>query len=345
MKRKALFLLMVFAWIGLFIVGVSVNSTSGAPIELRVANFQPPLHKSNEMLQNWANLIEKETGGKVKFVLFPGATLAKAEDTYEATVTGVADMCWTFGGYTMGRFHLSEVVIQPLALKTAEQGARILYDLYEKFPEIRAEYKDTHLLFLCPSTPRQAHSRVPIRRLEDFKGVKVRVPPSESPHVKSLGGVPVNMAGPDVYMALERGTLDASFHPWETAFSYRWYEIVRYHTKGDFYLAGLFICTMNTNTWNKLPDDVKKVIDKYSGKYGFVEVAAKGMWDKYDDYYLDWIKKNTKNEVIYWSDEEKAKAQGLMKIVLDQWVADAEKKGLPGKKIMDECKSLIMKYK
>jgi len=146
-------------------------------------------------------------------------------------------------------------------------------------------------------------------------------------------------------MALERGTLDASFHPWETAFSYRWYEIVRYHTKGDFYLAGLFICTMNTNTWNKLPDDVKKVIDKYSGKYGFVEVAAKGMWDKYDDYYHDWIKKNTKNEVIYWSDEEKAKAQGLMKIVLDQWVADAEKKGLPGKKIMDECKSLITKYK
>ena len=307
MKRKALSLIMAFVWIGVLIVGINAKAAMGAPIEIRVANFQPPLHKSNEMLQNWAQLIEKETGGKVKFVLFPGATLAKAEDTYEATVTGVADMCWTFGGYTMGRFHLSEVVIQPLALKTAEQGARILYDLYEKFPEIRAEYKDTHLLFLCPSTPRQAHSRVPIRRLEDFKGVKVRVPPSEAPQVKALGGIPVTMAGPDVYLALERGTLDADLHPWETAISYRWYEVVRYHMKSDFGLGGLFIAAMNLNTWNKLPADVKKVIEKYSGKYGFVEVAGIGMWDKYDNYSLEWLKKNTRNEFIYWSKRKKRK--------------------------------------
>jgi len=345
MERKALFIIVAFTWIGLLIVGVIGKPVLAAPIELKIANFQPPLHKSNEMLQNWANLVEKETGGKVHFVLYPGATLAKARDTYDATVTGIADMCWTFAGYTMGRFHLSEVVVQPLGGKTAEQGSRIICDLYEKFPEIRAEYKDTHLLWLSPSVPRQVHSKVAIRRVEDFKGVKVRVPSSEAPHVKSMGGVPVTMAGPDVYLALERGVLDASLHPWETAYSYKWYEIVRYHMKADLYLAGLFICTMNLNTWNKLPEDVKKVIDKYSGRYGSIEVAAKGMWDKYDSYYHDWIKKNTSNEIIYWSDEEKAKAQELMKVVLEQWVSDAEKKGAPGKKILDECKSLVAKYK
>ncbi len=345
MKRNALFVLVAFVCFTLSVVAGDNKPASAAPIEIKVANFQPPLHKSNEMLENWGKLIEKETGGKVKFVLFPGATLAKSEDTYDATVTGVADMCWTFAGYTMGRFHISEVVVQFLGFKNAEHGSRVIYDLYEKYPEIRAEFKDTHLLWLSPSAPRQIHSKVPVRRLEDFKGLKVRVPPSEAPQVKALGGIPVTMAGPDVYTALERGTLDADLHPWETAISYRWYEVVRYQSKSDFGLGGLFICAMNLNTWNKLPDDVKKVINKYSGKYGFVEVAGKGMWDKYDDYSLEWLKKNTHNEFIYWSEEEKAKAFSVMKPVEDAWVATAEKKGAPGKKIMDDCKNLLLKYK
>lgn len=345
MKGRALFLFMAFVGIVVLIVGVSVKSTLGAPIELKIANFQPAAHKSNEMLENWGKLIEKETGGKVRFVLFPGAILAKADDTYEAIVRGIADMGWAFGGYTMGRFPVSEIVTQPWGLKSAEQGSRIMWDLYEKFPEIRAEFKDTHLLFLGPSTPRQIHSRIPFRRLEDLKGAKIRVPPAESPQVKAVGGVPINILGPDVYVSLERGTIDATFHPWETAISYRWYEVVRYHSEANVYLGGLFICTMNLNTWNKLPEDVKKVIDKYSGKYGFVEVAAKGMWDKYDVYSRDWIKKNTKNEIIVWSDEEKAKTQKLMKVALDIWLADVEKRGLPGKKVMDEFSNLVTKYK
>jgi len=345
MKGKRLFLLMAFLLIGMLMVSVGAKSTIAKPIELKIANFQPPLHKSNEMLKNWAQLIEKETGGKVRFILYPGSTLAKARDTYNATVTGIADICWTFAGYSRGRFHLSEVIIQPLGLKSAEHGARVLFDLYHKFPEIRAEYKDTHLLWLSPAPHRQIHSKEPVRRVEDFKGMKTRVPSSEAPHVKALNGVPVTMPGPEVYLSLERGVLDADFHPWETAYSYKWYEIVRYHTKADLYLAGLFICTMNLDTWNKLPVDVKEVIRKYSGKYGYVEVSSKGMWDKYDSYYLEWLKKNTSNEVIYWSDEEKAKARALMKTpVVGKWLDDAEAKGLPGREILSEAVKLIKLY-
>jgi len=343
MKRKIFLFSFAFVLIGILMV-VGGKPAIGGPIELKVTTFQPPLHKSVEMLKNWGDLIAKETGGKVKFILYPGATLAKPKDTYQATVTGIADMCWGFAGYTPGRFHLSEVVIQPLGFKNAEHGSRVMWDLYQKFPEIRAEWKDTHMLWLSPSVHRQIHSKSPVRNIADLKGLKIRVPGTEAPHVKALGGVPVSIPGPEVYLSLERGIIDADFHPWETAYSYKWYEVAKYHAKADLYLAGLFLCTMNLNTWNKLPADVKKVIDKYSGKYGFVEVAAKGMWDKYDKYYLDWLKNNTKNEIIYWSDAEKAKSRELMKPVVEKWVADAEAKKGPGKKILDECMKLLKKY-
>jgi TRAP-type C4-dicarboxylate transport system substrate-binding protein len=102
---------------------------------------------------------------------------------------------------------------------------------------------------------------------------------------------------------------------------------------------------MNRDTWNKLPADVQNVINKYSGKYGFVDLSTKGMWDKYDDYYLDWLKKNTSNEFIEWSDAEKAKARDLMKEpVVDKWVQDAEAKGAPGKRILERTIELVKKY-
>ncbi|MFB3884873.1 MAG: TRAP transporter substrate-binding protein [Thermodesulfobacteriota bacterium] len=342
MEKRESFIVAIL--ISLLIVVGTGKRAMGAPIELKIANFQPTMHKSNEMIQDWAQLIEKETGGKVKFVLFPNATLAKANDTYDATVAGIADICWAFSAYNTGKFPLSEVTNLPLGFRNAEHLNQVLYDLYEEFPEVRAEYKDAHVLFITTSANMQIHSKKPVRSVNDLKGLKLRVPASEAYLIKALGGIPVTMAGPEVYQALERGTLDADLHPWETPISYRWYEVIRYHTQTDLYISGVFIFAMNQSTWKMLPDDVKKVIDKYSGKYGSIEFGAKGLWDKYNAYYLDWLKKNTPNEIIVWSEEEKAKARGLMRPALDQWKNAVEKKGLPGKKILDECIRLLKKY-
>ena len=346
-KKFYPFVIMSFIGIFLFITIFGAGNAFAAdkPIQLKLASFQPPSSKTSEEFKKWGQLLEKETGGKVNVVLYTGATLAKSRDTYDAVVNGIADIGWTLSGYTRGRFPLSEVVALPLGFRNAEHATRVICDLYDKFPEIQAEFKDTHLLWLSPGNLRQIHSKTPIRNLEDFKGMKVRVPGSEAPNVKALGGIPVSMPGPDVYQALERGVIDADFHPWESAHTYRWYEVIKYHTQADLYCGGLFICAMNLNTWNKLPDDVKKVIDKYSGRYGAIEISAIRMWDQWDVYYKEWLKKNTKNEIIEWSDAEKAKAQNLMKDALvEKWVANAEAKGAPGRKILDECMKLIQKY-
>jgi len=345
-KRVVPFKIIVFFGIIALLFTLNTGAlAAGEPIQIKLASFQPSTSKTYEEFVKWSQLIEKETGGKVKFVLYPGATLAKPRDTYDATAKGIADIGWTLSGYTRGRFLLSEVVALPLGLRNAEHASRVMCDLYDMFPEIRAEYKDVHLLWLSPGNARQIHSMVPIRKVEDFKGKKTRVPGSEAPNVKALGGVPVSIAGPDVYQALERGVLDVDLHPWESAYTYRWYEVVKYHTQADLYGGGLFICAMNLNTWNKLPADVKKVFDKYSGRYGSIEVSGINMWDKWDTYYKDWLKKNTKNEIIEWSEQEKEKARKLMNdVLLPKWVADADKKGAPGQKILDETIKLIKKY-
>jgi len=316
------------------------------PIQIRLASFQPSTSKTYEEFVNWTRLIEKETNDQVKFVLYPGATLSKARDTYDTVVHGIADIGWTYSGYTKGRFTISEVIALPLGFKNATHASKVMCDLYDKYPEIRNEYEDVHLLWLSPCTARQIHSKVPIRKVEDFKGMKVRVPGSEAHNVMALGAVAVSIPGPDVYEALDRGVLDVDLHPWESAITYRWYEVVKYHTQADLYGSGLFICAMNKRSYEELPESVRKVIDKYSGRYGSIEVSAKRMWDHWDSHYKRLLETDTNNEIIEWSEAEKAKARKMMSdVVVNKWLKDVKAKGAPAQQILDDCLKLLEKHR
>ncbi len=324
---------------------VTAVPAKAEPVTLKLASFQPSTSKTHEQFVAWTQLIEKETAGKVKFVLFPGSTLSKPRDTYNSVVNGLADLGWTLSGYSKGRFTVSEVIALPLGFENSMHASQVMYDLYDKYEAIREEYKDVHLLWLSPGNMRQIHSSVPIRTPEDLKGLKVRVPGSEADYVLGLSAVPVSIGGPEVYEALERGVLDADFHPWEAVVTYRWYEIIRYHTQADLYGGGLFIFAMNKNVWNKLPADVQQVFDKYSGRYGSFEVSAKGMWDNWDSHYKDFIKSNTQNEVIEWSAEDKERAQKMMGDKVEpKWLKAAAAKKAPAQEILNDCKQLLKKY-
>jgi TRAP-type C4-dicarboxylate transport system substrate-binding protein len=193
---------------------------------------------------------------------------------------------------------------------------------------------------------RQLISRKSAPHVADIKGLKIRVPGTEAPQVEALGGIPVTITGQEAYTALEKGVIDATFHAWEGAISYKFYEVAKYLTRTEYYPGGIFIAAMNLDKWNSLPDDIKKVFDKYSGRYGAVDVEGKGMWDRTDSDYLSWLKQNVKGGAYYeWTNDDRAKATDLGKVVHTNWISGLQAKGLPAQKIYDETLKLIDKYK
>ena len=56
-------------------------------------------------------------------------------------------------------------------------------------------------------------SKQPIRKLEDFKGVKIRSHSGYDPLFKKVGAVPIGMAISEIYGALERGVVTAAPYP------------------------------------------------------------------------------------------------------------------------------------
>jgi TRAP-type mannitol/chloroaromatic compound transport system substrate-binding protein len=102
-----------------------------------------------------------------------------------------------------------------------------------------------------------------IESLEDIKGLRMRIPGLGGKVFKRAGGNPVLMAGSEIYTALERGTIDATewvapFHDLRLGLNRaaRYYYYPGWHEPGT-----MFELIINSSAWNRLPDDLKKIID------------------------------------------------------------------------------------
>jgi TRAP-type transport system periplasmic protein len=100
--------------------------------------------------------------------------------------------------------------------------------------------------------------------------------------VKSLGMAPVSLPPGDIYVALQRGTLDGTISSWTTFPVYKLQEVTKYHV--ELPLGGsVLMAVMSKKKYDALPEAARKAIDanaieSFSRAYGKVlgEDAEKG---------------------------------------------------------------------
>jgi len=234
----------------------SAQGTPAGTVELKIMHFWPATHPMHQdVLVPWAKMIEERTGGRVKGVIYPGELLGKVKDTYDATLSGIADVGCAYFAATPGRFPLHTVYELPLVFFDANVASRVIWERFEKEEGLRAEFRDVKVLWLFCTAPMHVHmSKKPVRILEDLNGMKVRtVGGVRATVVKMLGAIPVVISTPDTYLALERGTVDGTVSTWEIVKSFKFYEITRYHTVANLWV-GVFYVVMNKKKWESLPE-------------------------------------------------------------------------------------------
>ena len=107
-------------------------------------------------------------------------------------------------------------------------------------------------------------SKKPIRKMTEFKGVKIRAPQGIGQDIfQLLGAAPVNLPGSEVYTALERGVVDAS--DWGTLSMNQdlgYHKLAPYPIYPGFHSMPMADFAVNLDQWNALPDDLKVVVEE-----------------------------------------------------------------------------------
>lgn len=331
--------------LGAVALAAGMQAASAADVTLRLHQFLPAQAAlPAKGLVPWAKKIEKESGGRIKIQHFPSMQLGgKPPDLFDQATDGVVDVVWTVLGYTPGRFPKTEAFELPFMSGSAEASSKAFQEYIQKYA--MDEFKDVKLIAVHTHGPGLFHSKEPIRKLEDLKGMKVRGGSRViNIMLKQLGAVPVGMPVPAVGEALSKGVIDATTIPWEVLPSVKVQQIVKNHTgfSGDKGLyTQTFVVAMNKASYDKLPADLKKVIDNNSG----IEVAGKlgRVMDEADKLGLSLAQK-AGNNIITLDAAETARWQRAANGVRAVWFKEVGDKGLDGPKLAAEAEALIDKY-
>jgi len=178
-------------------------------------------------------------------------------------------------------------------------------------------------------------STKPIRKMEDFKGLKMRVPHGMTALLmQKLGASVVVLPGGEVYSALDKGVIDAS--DWATpSMNQRmgFFEVAKYYIYPGFHSMPLGGFTVNINEWNKLPDDIKQILKT---------ACREWCWDSIERIAIDDIRANAEMKgkgvtAITWSDEDLARVRLVAQEIWDEF----SKKSPMTKKVIDSQKAWL----
>lgn len=315
-------------------------------VTLRLHHFMAPQGPIPKYaLAAWAEKIKKDSNGRIRVQLFPAMQLGgRPQDLFDQAKDGVVDLVWTILGYTPGRFPKTEVFELPFMVGKAEKSSPALYEYIQK--NAMDEFSDVKLLLAHTHGAGLFHSRRPITKLEDLKGMKVRGGSRViNIMLEQLGAVAIGMPVPQIGEALSKGVIDATTLTWEAMPAYRLQQIVKNHTEfsGDRGLyTQTFALLMNKNSYAKLPTDLQAIIDANSG----IE-AAKMFGKVMDEYDLAGIKaaQDAKNSIITLNPEE---TQRWKTTAADrtrkQWLSEMSNKGVDGAKLLADAERLIAQY-
>ncbi|MBT9462903.1 TRAP transporter substrate-binding protein [Hydrogenophaga sp.] len=291
----------------------------------------------------WAQKVEAESGGKIKVQLFHAMQLGGAPpQLFDQARDGVVDLTWTVLGYTPGRFNKTEVFELPFMSGSAEQSSRALQEYVEKFAA--DEFKDVKLIAVHTHGPGLFHTKTPVTGLESLRGMKVRGGSRIiSNMLTKLGATPVGMPVPAVTDALSKGTIDGTTIPWEVTPALKVSELVKNHTTfagAQGLYTQTFAFSMNKASYDKLPPDLKAVIDKNSG----VETAAmfgRAMDD--GDKAGRAIAEKAGNNIVALDLAETQRWRRTAATVETDWINEMKAKNIDGAKLVSEARALIAK--
>ncbi len=189
----------------------------------------------------FAKRLEAASDGKYKVTLYAGGELVHPLKCLDAVQEGTADLYHSAEYYYQGKIKaLGFFAAVPFGFRPDEMDAWIHHGGGQQlWDEVSAQFGVKP--FVCGNSGSQMGGwfKKPITSIDDFKGLKMRIPGLGGDVIKALGGTPVTLAGSEILPALQAGTIDATewVGPWnDLAFGI--YKITKHYHYPGFHEPG-----------------------------------------------------------------------------------------------------------
>ena len=248
-SRLIISMLAIFAvTFGLAILGPP--PARAAEITLSYANFPPAPTFPCVQMERWKTEVEKRTNGMVKVNTFPGGTLLDAKGMMDGVIAGTADIGNLSMAYQPGRFIVTNATSLPFGHPQRQGRQHGPAGICGKntSPKSLPEVK---VLAMFTTAPTNIMSKVPVRTLDDMKGLDLRASGGAAQILGAWGANPVGMPMPATVEALQKGVVKGLFSSLEVMKDFKFAESCKFVTMTDTVIYP-FAVVMNKAKWDRL---------------------------------------------------------------------------------------------
>ena len=264
-----------------------------------------------------------------------GGSIVKPKGVLEGVKLGLGDI-----GIVTTIFHSSKLPSQALSAVTpfiaadSRAVAKAVDEIAKEFPTMQKEFEAQNQVYLATGVvldTYQVFSKEPVNSLSDLEGSKVAGAGMNLRYLEGIDGAAGVRGGlTDFYNMLQTGLVDNAMLWPEAAKSFKIAEVAPYMLKADLGAVNSKTITVNKDYWDKLPDEVKDVLQEVAVLYrdhvaGIAMDRAGASRTAYQE---------SGGTVVDMKPEERAQWAEAMPNIAVEWAANLDSKGEPGSEML-----------
>ena len=313
------------------------------PITLRYTAHVPRSHGLyTRAFVPFAAMVERETQGRLRLQGFADRLLHGPLDGFKAAVTRITDYTHAYVTYQPGSFRLLHATQLPFLFPRPQVASLVVEELYPRFFKAEYERMGVYLAHCDCTSPYNIISKTPVRRVEDLRGMKIRVTAGLTADIyRELGAVPVSIAAAEIYPAFQRGVLDAVTLSLSDIVAYRLQEIGRFYTRCDINVVVLHYC-LNRRTFDALPDDLREKFYRLLRMRSQIAVQHYYSGATHERAVQTLLASGV--EVLELDAAERARWRDRVAPLKKRYIARQERDGLPARTLIERMETLAATY-
>jgi len=267
-----------------------LSQKAGKVKTIRISHSLDSSHPIHQSLEYFAKIVEEESGGTLKVLVYPSCQLGSDRETVELMQMGIISMGICSSGPLESFVPDMKIFGVPYLFRDKEHMYQVLDgQIGEMLLSAGEEFGLKGLCFLDAGARSFYTCHKMINTPEDLEGMKIRVMKTNMciKTIEAMNASPTPINFGELYTALQQGVVDGAENNPPSFYTSRHYEICKYYSL-DEHLRIPDVLLISKIFWDGLSNEYKQMLLKASKLT--VQYQRK-LWSEFEVYALEEVEK------------------------------------------------------
>jgi TRAP-type transport system periplasmic protein len=239
-----------------------VSSSQAQTVSLTMGSAINAGHASSKAMEIFKAEVARRSKNAIDIQLVPDMKLGGALDIVQKVRADGIFATWVATTFLARLLPQVDAVNLPFVFRNYEDAIRTVDGPVGKLIEAQLDAKGfTTLAWMELGARTVENSKRPLKTIDDFKDLKIRVQPSEilTATFRALGATPIAVDTKDNYAALQNGDMDGMEVPYSIVSGYRFSDYLKYVSDTD-HLLELVVLVANKKAFMRLTPEQQKAV-------------------------------------------------------------------------------------